>query len=317
MEPFVGSAAVRRDELTRRGLARDHRAVYRDVYVRREAELTARLCAHAAWLSTGAILCGLSAAAVHGAKWLDAALPAEIVRGNRRAQSGKVAHTWKLAAGEVGVVGGMDATTPVRTAFDIGRRYALWAAVPRLDALFNATGVEPGDVAAVAASHRGACGLARLRDELEVADGGAESPQESRLRVILVRGGLPRPETQIRFPDMHIRVDMGWREVEGCRRVRRRSALVGSSPEVVGHRAHRASGGERLDRRPRERGDDGATADATRTGARQAAVEGMPDLPADCECYAHDLTKFRAGPSHAWATSREAASASTQASPRR
>ena len=32
------------------------------------------------------------------------------------------------------------------------------------------------------------------------------------IRVILVRGGLPRPECQIRFPGLRIRIDLGWRE---------------------------------------------------------------------------------------------------------
>lgn len=30
--------------------------------------------------------------------------------------------------------------------------------------------------------------------------------------MILIRGGLPRPECQIQFPELRIRVDMGWRE---------------------------------------------------------------------------------------------------------
>ena len=45
-----------------------------------------------------------------------------------------------------------------------------------------------------------------------MADGGAESPQETRVRLLLVGAGLPKPETQIEFRDLHIRVDMGWRE---------------------------------------------------------------------------------------------------------
>jgi hypothetical protein len=60
--------------------------------------------------------------------------------------------------------------------------------------------------------HRGARGVSRLRTALDLTDSGAESPQESRLRLIIVRGGLPPPETQIEFRDLHIRVDMGWRE---------------------------------------------------------------------------------------------------------
>jgi very-short-patch-repair endonuclease len=76
----------------------------------------------------------------------------------------------------------------------------------------NATRVSPADVAAVVASHPGARGVAKLPALLDLVDGGAESPQESRVRLILVRGGLPKPETQIVFRDLHIRVDMGWRE---------------------------------------------------------------------------------------------------------
>ena len=55
-------------------------------------------------------------------------------------------------------------------------------------------------------------GIRRLRSALELVDGGAESPQETRLRLIIIRGGLPKPETQIRFPELRIRVDLGWRQ---------------------------------------------------------------------------------------------------------
>lgn len=80
--PFLGSAAMRRGELTRNDLRTGFRPVYRDVYIRREAHMTAAVKARAAWLSTGATLCGVSAAAVHGTKWLDPQAPAEIVRAN-------------------------------------------------------------------------------------------------------------------------------------------------------------------------------------------------------------------------------------------
>ena len=85
MEPIIGSAAVSSGRLTRRGLARDYRPIYRDVYLPRDIELTAHLRARAAWLATGATLCGLAAEAVLGTKWLEPAAPAEIGRANRRA----------------------------------------------------------------------------------------------------------------------------------------------------------------------------------------------------------------------------------------
>lgn len=212
MEPFIGSAAVRRGKLTRHSLVRHHVALFRDVYVRRDLELTARIRAQAAWLSTGATLAGMSAAAILGTKWLNPSRPAEIIRADRRAPAGIVVHSWTLGPAETCTVAGMDVTTPARTAFDLGRLYRPELAVPLVDALLNATGIKPADVLAVADAHPGCRGVARLRSVLPLFDGGAESPQESRLRLTIVRGGLPTPETQMEFRDLHIRVDLGWRE---------------------------------------------------------------------------------------------------------
>jgi hypothetical protein len=212
MQPFVGSAAVRRGDISRRALARDHRAIYRDVYLPRDVELTALLRARAAWLSTGATLCGLSAAAAFGTKWLDASAPAEIVRATRHTPSGIVVHSWRLAPDETCLAGSMTVTTAARTAFDIDRNLPPVRAIPILDALVNASGVKTAAVQVLADRYPGARGVARLRSTLELVDGGAESPQETRLRLLIVSGGLPPPETQIEFRDLRIRVDMGWRE---------------------------------------------------------------------------------------------------------
>ncbi len=75
----------------------------------------------------------------------------------------------------------------------------------------NATGVTREEVAVVIDAHPGFRGVANVRAVLDLVDGGAESPQESRLRLLLVEAGLPRPETQIVFRDLRIRVDLGWR----------------------------------------------------------------------------------------------------------
>ena len=45
---------------------------------------------------------------------------------------------------------------------------------------------------------------------IDVMDGGAESPQETRTRLVLVDAGLPRPRTQIVVDDW--RIDMGYEE---------------------------------------------------------------------------------------------------------
>lgn len=158
MDPFLGSVAVGSGRLTRRGLARHHTAVYRDVYVPRDVELTARIRAEAAWLATGATLGGMSAAAVFGTKWIDPGAPAEIIRADRHSAAGIVARSWSLVPDEVCMIGGVDATTPARTAFDIGRTRSPEQAIPIIDALMNATRVSPASVAAIAAAHPGTRG---------------------------------------------------------------------------------------------------------------------------------------------------------------
>lgn len=212
MQPFLGSAAVRGGLLTRRQLDRSYRPVYRDVYLHNDVELTAALRARAAHVATGSTLCGLSAAAMFGAKWLDPAAPAEIVRADRHTRAGIVVRTWTVAPDEVCLVASIRCTTPVRTAFDIGRSRPVDEAVPVLDALLSATRIKPTQVLAVARRYPGARGVARLRTVLDLVDGGAESPPESRLRLLLMNAGLPRPETQIEFHELRIRVDLGWRQ---------------------------------------------------------------------------------------------------------
>jgi hypothetical protein len=216
--PILGRQAVRRGQISAYRLRNDYRAVHRNVYLPKDATLTALARARAAWLWSGgeATLTGFSAAAVLGTKWLDTDRPAELNRANRRCPPGIIAHSYDLPTREVFAVNGIRATTPERTAFDIGRTLPRDRAVAVLDALANATNFKVDDVVSLADEKPGARGVRRLRSTLEWVDGGAESPPESRLRLLLVRAGLPPPETQIEFIDefgiARIRVDMGWRQ---------------------------------------------------------------------------------------------------------
>lgn len=216
--PFLGQEAVRRGTLSARQLQKDYRAIYRNVYVPRRASITALTRARAAWLwSRGqATLVGLSAAAVLGSKWIDGDLPAELTRADRHNPRGIVVHTYHLLPDECCVVDGMRLTTPARTAFDLGRTITDDHAVIRLDALAGATNMKAIDVLTIADKRPGARGVRHLREVLRHVDGGAESPQETRVRLLLIRSGLPKPETQIEFIDEYgvtrIRVDMGWRQ---------------------------------------------------------------------------------------------------------
>jgi Protein of unknown function (DUF559) len=216
--PFLGQEAVRQGRLSARQLQKDYRAIYRNVYAPKHASLTALMRARAAWLWAGgdATLVGLSAAAVLGTKWINAELPAELSRADRHSPKGILAHTYTLTSEECRVVDGMRVTLPERTAFDIGRTLPADRAVIHLDALARATNLKVADVVSLADRNVGKRGVRRLRSALELVDGGAESPQETRVRLLLVRAGIPKPETQIEFVDefgeVRIRVDMGWRE---------------------------------------------------------------------------------------------------------
>jgi hypothetical protein len=216
-EPFIGTEAVASGLVTRRGLRSGCQPVYRNVYMAKGQQLTAVTRAKAAWLwaDREATLAGLSAAAVHGSKWIDAAEPAEL---NRRGDEvdGILIHRDRLVHDEICVINGIPATIPARTAYDLGRRPTLTRAVIRLDALANATGLKPKDVGPLIDRHKGARGIVQLRQAVGLMDGGAESPQETRTRLFLMAAGFPRPQTQIvvcdQFGEFIGRIDLGWRE---------------------------------------------------------------------------------------------------------
>lgn len=218
--PFRGAEALAAKAIPERAMRVLYEPVYPGVYVPYGIELTARQRAEAAWLWSRrrGVVAGNSAAALLGAKWVDRALDAELVHDNRKPPARIHVHTDTLAPGETVAVGGIGVTSVPRTAFDIGRRTASrLSAVQRLDALANAIGVQIDEVEAVIAGHPGARGLARLRRVLPLVDGGAESPQETRTRLVLIDAGLPRPETQIVVCDEYggfvARVDMGYRDL--------------------------------------------------------------------------------------------------------
>ena len=216
--PIRGWEAVEANVLSVRELRRFYIPVYPGVHIPRGAELSAVQRSRAAWLWSRrrGVVAGLSAAAMLGAKWIDPGLPAELIHTNRRQPPLLVVHSDDVAAGETQRVGGMNVTTPARTAFDIGRRVGLESGVQRVDALMNATDVKVSDIESVAALHPGVRGLKQLRRTLELVDGGAESPYESLTRLLFVRAGFPRPETQIPVLDEYgvviAVIDMGWRQ---------------------------------------------------------------------------------------------------------
>jgi hypothetical protein len=195
-------------------------SLYPDVYIARESPVTAIVRAKAAWLWSRrrGVIAGQSASALHGAKWVDDNRPAEIVYGNRNRPKG--IRTWsdRLADDEVEVVRGMRVTTPARTALDIACRYPVDDAVAAIDALARATRLKMADVELLAQRYKGRRGIRDARSALDLVDAGAESPRETWLRLLLIRAGFPRPQTQIpvynEYGLLIAELDMGWEEIK-------------------------------------------------------------------------------------------------------
>jgi hypothetical protein len=214
--PFVGTEAINDGTLSRGKLRWNFTAIHPRVYVPNEAECTVYTNAIAAWLWTSrrGVIAGRAAAALHGAKWVDASTPIDIITEHTRKRPGICVREERFAADEVTYVGELPVTTVARTALDLARHLPRDVAVAHLDALAAATRVTAADALALADRYPGARGIRRARTALGLMDAGAQSPKETWLRLVLIDGKLPRPRTQIRVGDGadEAFIDMGYDE---------------------------------------------------------------------------------------------------------
>jgi very-short-patch-repair endonuclease len=145
------------------------------------------------------VIAGRSAAHLYGAPFVDADAPVEVLvpRTANVRMAGVCAHVAALDPSEVVRRDGLPITSPLRTCRDLTQ----WVpdsveAIVMIDALAARKVVSLPELEAYACDRTGQRGWRRLLDAARLADAGAGSPQESRLRVRLVRAGLPRPVTQ-------------------------------------------------------------------------------------------------------------------------
>ncbi|OBH92982.1 hypothetical protein [Mycobacterium sp. E2733] len=217
-EPFIGSEALKSGALTRYRLRSRFVALHPDVYVRRDTDLTAVTCAHAAWLWSRrrGVVAGQSAAALHDAKWVDHRGPAQLVYEHRRPPPGIRTWSESVSPDEIQLIGGIPATTSARTAFDLACRNPTGRAVAAIDALARATRLNVEQAQRLAERYKGHRNIRRARRALALVDAGAESPRETWLRLLLIEAGYPRPRTQIpvygEYGELVAVLDMGWED---------------------------------------------------------------------------------------------------------
>lgn len=94
-------------------------------------------------------------------------------------------------------VGGICVTTPLRTALDLGRFLRRDQALACLDALLRLRDFSQEELLLELGRLKGQRGIRQLRVLAPLADGRAQSPGESVLRLRWIDAGLPRPELQI------------------------------------------------------------------------------------------------------------------------
>lgn len=216
---FLGSEALARGEITRARLRSAYRALYPDVYQPTVAtpSLYANTVGAWLWSKRRGVVTGRAAAALHGADWVDETAPIELIWQNNRPPAGIIARNDRFTYDEVVEINDMAVASIQRTAFDLGRFLPRGVAVAHLDALARATGLAADHVLPLADRYRGARGVRRCREVLELMDAGAQSPKESWLRLLLVDAGYPRPATQIPVVDdcgnPFAYLDMGWEDV--------------------------------------------------------------------------------------------------------
>jgi hypothetical protein len=192
-----------------------------DVYADARLEQDHRLVCQAAALSlpADAVMAGRSAALLHGvdhaATFHD---PVHVIvppDSTFFGRAGLVVHRVVVDAGHLDPVSVPPRTTALRTAWDVAIWHDLPAAVSIVDVLLRLGVVDGRDLAALAAAAPSPRGARRAAQVFGLADGRAQSPPESQLRVRLILAGLPTPVPQCPVTvaaGLVVHVDLGWEE---------------------------------------------------------------------------------------------------------
>jgi hypothetical protein len=129
---------------------------------------------------------------------------------------GVVCHEAAVPVRSAVLISGISCAPAARCAVDLARTVSRADGLAVLDRALGVGACEPADLRAELPGHAGLRGVCRARELVGIADGRAECPQESHLRLIVIDGGLPAPEPQLWVADSTgrptCRLDLGYRE---------------------------------------------------------------------------------------------------------
>jgi hypothetical protein len=217
---FRGSTALAQGLLTPNQLRGPAwRRLFKDVYIHvdRPVSHALRARAVAAMAVPGSVVTGRSAAVLWGVDLAGADDDVELTvppRWHPRRLPGVRVRRAVLPAEHVQRRHGVPVTTPAATVLRVAASIPGDEAVVAVDRMVTGGVVDLASARALAAAARGP-GSARARRVCRLADGLAESPQESRLRLLIGGSSLPPPVAQ--FSVVHegrfvARVDFAWPE---------------------------------------------------------------------------------------------------------
>jgi uncharacterized protein DUF559 len=201
----VTIAEAERESITWKQLqSRRWQRLARGVYVPARGGVAPLLELGAAWrrMPPDAVLSFGTAGWLHGLD-LSPCAPIEVSVAAGHAVSHRAGvrfHKVQLDPAEVVVRHGFRVTSPLRTCADLGSVRDQTAAVTALDMALNNGLASKAELAELAEAWTGRSGVVKLRRAVALAD-VAESPMETRLRLLLVRAGLPAPEPQVTVTD--------------------------------------------------------------------------------------------------------------------
>lgn len=223
--PFDSREALAAGLLTRHALSTRYIQIVPCIYAVSDKILSRfdQITAVSKWAPEGSVIAGWAAAHVAGERWYstgnahqridvycthDPRAPA-LVRWRRPRRP--------LTANDQITIGGISVTSHARTAVDVAR----WSSsvdemICAVDSVCNATSTPITAVAAEAERMRGLHGVRRVASHLSQCDPGADSPQETLVRLRIARSSLPTPVSQLLIRDADGRkvatADLGYPE---------------------------------------------------------------------------------------------------------
>jgi uncharacterized protein DUF559 len=154
-------------------------------------------------LPPGSAFAGLTAAWLHGID-VDPCNPIEAITPPGTGVSARAGIRLRrsiLYEGDVTSVRGLPATSIMRTLADVSKEMSLTEAVVIVDAALHSRRVRAEQLRLWAGSDNHRQGIRKFRSVIKLAEPRAESPMESRLRMLLILAGLPRPAAQVSIYD--------------------------------------------------------------------------------------------------------------------